>query len=101
MTTDDLVFLDGQFHFSVGRDFKIKDATFVGRVGLRAPDSIPAEHRDAIEGKRTESVEIRISSESKLLDEPLKTLVPKVLTKALTRFDPLDPVSRSKSGEIL
>lgn len=99
MTTADLVFLGGQFNFVVDRDSKIVQAHFVGRVGVKAPDGVPTEFKGTIEEKRTESVEVKISKGSTLLNSALPSLVTMVMDKALERLVP--PVAGQDAGGVV
>jgi hypothetical protein len=101
MTTADLVFLGGQFHFSIDKAGKIEQAHFVARIGRKAPVEVTdPEVRAAFEEKRVENVEIRINKSNTLLDGPVASLVPKAKDIALARFAPAGtPVDAG--GEIL
>jgi hypothetical protein len=101
MTKDDLVFLGGQYHVTIGRDKRIEQASFVARVGKKAPAEITdPEVRAAYEEKRVETVEIRISRTVTLLDTATASLESKARDKALTRFAP-EAVPSAPDGEVI
>lgn len=100
MTTGDLVFLGGQFHFSIGGDGKIIDGHFVARIGIKAPDTVPAEFKATVEEKQVQNVEIRLSKNNVFLDNPIAALVPKAKLQALPRFAP-PGAAADPGGEVI